>query len=97
MHRVVLWWTEMPKCIVHTDEIYKVVRWRMPEQLLVDKATRKKLTDQFKKAFKLPMVDLLACDCEIQRQERSTIMALERPKHPFSRSLVEVAKHIGKK
>lgn len=70
---------------------------KMPEQLLIDKAMRKRLTDQFKKAFKLPVVDLLPCYCEVLRQERSTIMALERPKHPFSRSLVEVAKHIAEK
>ncbi|GAI12116.1 unnamed protein product, partial [marine sediment metagenome] len=62
-----------------------------------DKAMRKRLTDQFKKAFKLPMIDLLPCYCEVLRKERSTIMALERPKHPFSRSLVEVAKRIREK
>jgi septum site-determining protein MinD len=67
---------------------------KIPEQLLVDEATKRRLTDQFKKAFKLPVVDLLPCYCEVLRQERSTIMALQRPKHPFSRSLVEVAKRI---
>lgn len=70
---------------------------KIPEQLLIDKAMKKKLIDQFKKAFKLPVVGLLPCDCGILRQERSTIMALERPKHPFSRGLVEVAKHIAGK
>lgn len=82
-------------------ELYKMLEKRaivlmnkIPEQLLTDKATRGRLTDQFKKAFKLPVVDLLPCYCEVMRQERSTIMALERPKHPFSRSLVEVAKRI---
>jgi septum site-determining protein MinD len=67
---------------------------KMPEQLVVNGATKRRLTDQFRRAFKLPVVDLLPCYCDVLRQERSTIMALERPKHPFSRSLAEVAKRI---
>lgn len=67
---------------------------KIPEQMLIDKAMRNRLIDQFKKAFKLPVIGLLPCDCEILRQERSTIMALEKPKHPFSQGLVEAAKHI---
>ena len=86
------------------SELYNILEKRaivlmnkIPEQLLIDKAMRKRLADQFKKAFKLPVIDLLPCYCEVLRQERSTIMALERPKHPFSRSLVEVAKRIKEK
>jgi len=70
---------------------------KIPEQLLIDEAMRKRLIDQFKKAFKLPVIGLLPCDCGILRQERSTIMALEKPKHPFSLGLVEAAKYIRKK
>ncbi len=67
---------------------------KIPEQLLVNEATKRRLTDQFTTAFKLPVVDLLSCYCEVLRQKSSTIMALERPKHPFSQSLVEIAKRI---
>jgi septum site-determining protein MinD len=67
---------------------------KIPGKLLIDKATKRRLTDQFTTAFKLPVVDLLPCYCEVLRQERSTIMAIKRPEHPFSRSLVEVAKRI---
>lgn len=69
---------------------------KIPEQLITNEETRKRLTNQFKSAFKLPVIDLLPCSCDILRQERSTIMALEKPKHPFSRGLVEVAGKIGK-
>ena len=86
------------------SELYSILEKRaivlmnkIPEQLLIDTAMRKKLIDQFKKAFKLPVIGLLPCDCGILRQERSTIMALERPKHPFSRGLVEAAKYIKEK
>jgi len=67
---------------------------KIPEQMLIDKAMRNRLIDQFKKAFKLPVIGLLPCNCEIMRQERSTIMALEKPKHSFSQGLVEATKHI---
>jgi len=70
---------------------------KIPEQLFIDEATKRRLTDQFTTTFKLPVVDLLPCYCEVLRQERSTIMALERPKHPFSRALVEVANRIEKR
>ena len=70
---------------------------KIPDQLLIDGATKKRLIDQFTAGFKLPVFDLLPCYCEVLRQERSTIMALERPKHPFSRALVEVANRIEKR
>jgi len=69
---------------------------KIPEQLITNEEMRKRLTNQFKNAFKLPVIDLLPCYCDVLRQERSTIMALEKPEHPFSRSLVEIAGRIGK-
>ena len=69
---------------------------KIPEQLITNEEMRKRLTNQFKSAFKLPVIDLLPCYCDVLRQERSTIMALEKPKHPFSRGLVEIAGEIRK-
>lgn len=69
---------------------------KIPEQLIRNEEMRKRLTNQFKSAFKLPVIDLLPCYCDVLRQERSTIMALEKPEHPFSRGLVEVAQCIEK-
>jgi len=68
---------------------------KIPKQLLISEVAKMELTDQFATAFKLPVVDLLPCYCEVLSQERATIMALDRPKHPFSRSLVEIAMRIG--
>ena len=67
---------------------------KIPEQLLINEATKRRLINQLTAAFKLPVVDLLPCYCEVLMQERAAIMALEKPKHPFSQSLVEVAKRI---
>ena len=69
---------------------------KIPEQLIMSEELKRRLTDQFKKAFKLPIMDLLPCYCDILRQERATIMVLEKPDHPFSKSLVEIAKKVEK-
>lgn len=69
---------------------------KIPEQLITNEEMRKRLTNQFRGAFKLPVIDIIPCYCDVLRQERSTIMALEKPEHPFSRGLVEVAQRIEK-
>ena len=71
-----------------------VIMNKIPEQLIIDEATKNRLIDQFSSTLKLPVIDLLPCYCEVLRQERSTIMSLERPKHSYSQRLSKVAKHI---
>ncbi|KUO41485.1 MAG: hypothetical protein AVW06_01260 [Hadesarchaea archaeon DG-33-1] len=84
-------------------ELYKLLEKRaivimnkIPEQLIVGEELRERLADQFKRAFKLPVVNLLPCYCDVLRQERATIMALDKPDHPFSKSLAEVAREVEK-
>jgi septum site-determining protein MinD len=67
---------------------------KIPEQLIMNEELKRRLADQFKKAFKLPIMDLLPCYCDVLIQERATIMALEKPDHPFSKGLVEIAKKV---
>jgi len=73
-----------------------VVMNKIPEQLLIAEEMRKRLADQFKRAFKLPVSYLLPCYCDVLRQERATIMSLDKPDHPFSKSLIEVAGEVEK-
>jgi MinD-like ATPase involved in chromosome partitioning or flagellar assembly len=67
---------------------------KIPEQLIMNEELKKRLTDQFKKAFKLPIMDLLPCYCDVLRQERATIMVLDKPDHPFSKILVGVVGEV---
>lgn len=69
---------------------------KIPEQLVMSEEMRKRLTDQFKSAFRLPVIDLLPCYCDVLRLERATIISLEKPDHPFSRGLAEIAMKIEK-
>lgn len=69
---------------------------KIPEQLIMNEELKKRLIYQFKKAFKLPVMDLLPCYCDVLRQERATIMALDNPHHPLSMALAEEAKQLEK-
>ena len=73
-----------------------VVMNKIPEQLIIGEEMKKRLADQFKRAFKLPVMELLPCYCDVLRQERATIMAFDKPDHPFSKSLVEIAGEVEK-
>jgi MinD-like ATPase involved in chromosome partitioning or flagellar assembly len=76
------------------DKRAVVIVNKIPEQLIMNEELKKRLTDQFKKAFKLPIMDLLPCYCDVLRQERATIMVLDKPDHPFSKILVGVAGEV---
>ncbi|MBM4028364.1 MAG: hypothetical protein FJ280_23670 [Planctomycetes bacterium] len=69
---------------------------KIPASLLRDEAERKRMTSKLEASFNLPVIDLLPCDCEVIREEMSSILVLKKPNHPLSKSLVKVAHHIGK-
>jgi septum site-determining protein MinD len=69
---------------------------KIPAQLVASARLRKGMSDRFRGALKLPVINILPCYCDVLRQDRSVIMALEKPKHPFSRDMVEVARHVEK-
>jgi len=71
-----------------------VIMNKIPEQLIVDEKKKGELGNRFKNAFKIPVLDFLPCHCDVLRQERATIIALDRPDHPFSKSLAEIAEKL---
>lgn len=85
------------------NELYRLLERRaavlmnkVPEQLIANEDLRKRMVKQFKSAFKLPVVDLLPCYCDVLQLERNVVMVLERPEHPFSRMLVQMARGLDK-
>lgn len=84
-------------------ELYKVLERtaivimnKIPEQLIVSDELRERLADQFKRAFKLPVAGFLPCYCDIMRHERASIIVLDKPYHPFSKSLAEIGQRVEK-
>jgi MinD-like ATPase involved in chromosome partitioning or flagellar assembly len=64
---------------------------KIPAQSIMSGEMEGRIAHEFMREYKLPVVDFLPCNCDVQMQERTTIMALEKPNHPFSKSLAEVA------
>ena len=79
------------------DKRATVLMNKIPGSMLRDKAEREKMARKLGNSFRLPVIDLLPCDCEVIREDRSSILVLKKPNHPLSRILVDVAHRIGKK
>ena len=58
------------------------------------KNTREELNDRVKNTYQVPLLGIIPCFCDILRAEGSFIFALDKPEHPFSTLLNEIAKKI---
>lgn len=78
------------------DKRAMVLMNKVPQQML-PRGSGKNLIEEFKLTFKLPVMDLLPCYCDVMRMERADIISLKEPEHPFSKGLVKVSDIIDKK
>jgi septum site-determining protein MinD len=58
------------------------------------KAKQDELYDRVKNTYQVPLLGIVPCFCEILRAEGNFLFALEKPDHPFSTLLNEMAKKI---
>ncbi len=58
------------------------------------KNKREELNDRVKNTYQVPLLGIVPCFCDILRAEGSFIFALDKPEHPFSMLLDEMAKKI---
>lgn len=57
-------------------------------------ARRTEIQNKVKEAYHVPMLGIVPCFCEILRAEGNLIFVQEKPDHPFTRILGEMAKKI---
>jgi len=57
-------------------------------------ARQEELYDRIKNIYKIPLLGLVPCFCDILRSEGKFIFVADKPDHPFSRLLDEMAKKI---
>jgi septum site-determining protein MinD len=57
-------------------------------------ARRQELYDRVKNIYQVPLLGLVPCFCDIMRAEGNFIFAQDKPDHPFSMLLSEMAKKI---
>ncbi len=58
------------------------------------KNTREELYDRVKNTYQVPLLGIIPCYCDILRAEGNFIFAQDKPDHPFSMLLDEMAKKI---
>jgi MinD-like ATPase involved in chromosome partitioning or flagellar assembly len=57
-------------------------------------ARRTEIQNKVKESYHVPMLGIVPCFCEVLRAEGNLIFAQEKPDHPFTRILTEMAKKI---
>ena len=58
------------------------------------KSRQEELYDRVKNTYQVPLLGLVPCFCDILRAEGNFIFAQDKPEHPFSKLLGEMAKKI---
>ncbi|MCW4009556.1 MAG: ParA family protein [Candidatus Bathyarchaeota archaeon] len=58
------------------------------------KSRRDELYDRVKNVYKVPLLGMVPCFCEVLRAEGNFIFSQDKPDHPFSALLTEMAKKI---
>jgi hypothetical protein len=57
-------------------------------------ARKEEMRTKIKDAYKVPLVGIIPCFCEVLKGEGNVIFAQERPEHPFAKILDEIADKI---
>jgi len=63
-------------------------------EVLSSKTQRSDLAKQLMNSYKLPLVEMIPCFCDILREGGTKVFATENPEHPFVKTLDRVAASI---
>ncbi len=69
---------------------------KVPAGILSTPNKKKQLLEKFRSIHNLPILDVIPCFCEVLEAGGTCIFAVERPEHPFTAILNEVATKIEK-
>jgi len=65
-----------------------------PQTQMWSNGRQKELIAQMEKALKHPIIGVIPCYCDMLEANRASILAIEKPDHPFLRNLQEVAEKL---
>ena len=72
------------KTVVLINKVFPETRvWSSDEQ--------KNLINKMEKLLKHPVIGVIPCYCDVLQAQRTSLLAVEKPSHPFLRNLEEVA------
>ena len=69
---------------------------KVPIEMISALEEREKLRKKYEEISKLPVIDVAPCFCDVLRLGGSTIFSLEKPEHPFTKILKEIATKVEK-
>jgi hypothetical protein len=72
------------KSVVLVNKFFPETRISMDE-------SSRTMVAEIENMLKHPVIGVIPCFCDVLQQERSAIMALEKPSHKFVRNLEEIA------
>jgi MinD-like ATPase involved in chromosome partitioning or flagellar assembly len=67
-----------------------------PETRIKSSGYAGKVADRLEKILKHPVVDVIPCYCDVLQTQRTSLLAVEKPNHPFVKNLVDVAEKLEK-
>jgi len=62
--------------------------------MFVSESSKKSLLDEVESQFSQPLIAIIPCYCDILLAQRVSLFALDKPDHPFTWALREVAKRL---
>ncbi|MGD2142399.1 MAG: AAA family ATPase [Candidatus Bathyarchaeota archaeon] len=62
--------------------------------MLVDDESQNRLIEKVRGMFQQPLLAIIPCYCDILLAQRASLFALEKPDHPFTWAMTEVAKRL---
>jgi len=69
---------------------------KVPIEMISALEEREKLRKKYEEISNLPVIDVAPCFCDVLRLGGSTIFSLEKPEHPFTKILKEIATKVEK-
>jgi len=65
-----------------------------PETRIWSSERQKNLISQMEKVLKHPVIGVIPCYCDVLQAERTSLLAVDKPFHPFLKNLEEVAEKL---
>jgi MinD-like ATPase involved in chromosome partitioning or flagellar assembly len=65
-----------------------------PETRMWSSREQKQLMRRMEKVLKHPVIGVIPCYCDVLQAKRTSLLAVEKPNHPFVRNLEEVAEKL---
>lgn len=65
-----------------------------PQTRIWSNGKQKELISQMEKALKHPIIGVIPCYCDVLQAKRASLLAIEKPSHPFLRNLQDVVEKL---